>query len=256
MSAHAGACGPSFGGGFAPRFGPGRRPGFRPGFAPAFGPGGPGFEVPAEVEDMVRRVRMHMSGRGGRGPWGPPGGAPWKAWGPGGPGRGWPLGPDGGGAPRSRAGRGDVRTAILALLTEEPRHGYQIIQDITERSGGAWKPSPGSVYPALSALQDEGLVDDEKVEGRRVFSLTEAGRAHVADRAEELSHVFDANSGEAEAEDVTDLRQLLFSVGGAAVQVLSTGTPEQTAASRKILSNARRDLYLLLADDSDAEPES
>ena len=239
MSTYAGACGPSFGGGFAS----------------AFGAGGPGFEVPAELDDLVRRVRTHMSRRGARGPWGPAGG-PWKAWGPGGPGRGWPFGPDGGGQPRSRASRGDVRTAILALLAEEPRHGYQIIQDITERSGGAWKPSPGSVYPALSALQDEGLVDDEKVDGRRVFSLTDAGRSHVADRAEELAHVFDANSGEAEAEDVTDLRQLLFSVGAAAVQVLSTGSPDQVAAARKILTNARRDLYLLLADDSDAEDES
>jgi len=164
--------------------------------------------------------------------------------------------PDGGSAPRSRAGRGDVRTAILALLSEEPRHGYQIIQDITERSGGAWKPSPGSVYPALSALQDEGLVDDEKIEGRRVFALTEAGRAHVADRADELSHVFDANSGEAEDGEVTDLRQLLFSVGAAAVQVVTTGSPEQVAGARAVLSQARRDLYLLLADDDSAEEQS
>jgi DNA-binding PadR family transcriptional regulator len=150
-----------------------------------------------------------------------------------------------------------VRTAILALLGEEPRHGYQIIQDITERSGGAWKPSPGSVYPALSALQDEGFVDDEKIEGRRVFALTEAGRAHVAERADELSHVFDANSGEAEAGEVTDLRQLLFSVGAAAVQVVTTGSPEQVAGARTVLAQARRDLYLLLAEDDDAtESES
>jgi DNA-binding PadR family transcriptional regulator len=150
-----------------------------------------------------------------------------------------------------------VRTAILALLSEEPRHGYQIIQDISERSAGAWKPSPGSVYPALSALQDEGLVDDEKIEGRRVFALTEAGRAHVTERAEELSHVFDANSADAEAEDVTDLRQLLFSVGAAAVQVVRSGSPDQVAAARKVLAKARRDLYLLLADDeADGEQES
>jgi DNA-binding PadR family transcriptional regulator len=194
---------------------------------------------------------MSGHGRGSGGPggwWGPPpGGAGWKAaWG-GGRG-GWPFGPDAG-AQRPRAGRGDVRTAILALLSEEPRHGYQIISDITERSGGAWKPSPGSVYPALSSLQDEGLVDDEKIEGRRVFSLTDAGRQHVAGRAEEFAHVFDANSAEAESDDVTDLRQLLFGVGGAAVQVLSTGTPDQVAAARGVLQNARRDLYRLLADD-------
>lgn len=208
-----------------------------------------------EVEDMVRRLRAQMSGGARRGPWGAPGGAPWKDWGPGGPGQGWPFGPDGGDAPRARAGRGEVRTAILALLREAPRHGYQIIQDITERSGGAWKPSPGSVYPALSALQDEGLVDDEKIEGRHVFALTETGRAHVAERVDELSHVFDANSAEAEADEVTDLRQLLFSVGAAAVQVVTTSSPEQVAGARKVLSQARRDLYRLLDDDA-SESES
>jgi DNA-binding PadR family transcriptional regulator len=144
-----------------------------------------------------------------------------------------------------------VRSAILALLDEGPRHGYQIISDITERSGGQWKPSPGSVYPALSALQDEGLVDDEKVEGRRVFTLTDAGRAHVESRREELAATFAAFAADAEPDDVTDLRELLFGVGGAAVQVLTTGTPDQVAAARKVLQGARRDLYRLLADDED-----
>jgi DNA-binding PadR family transcriptional regulator len=142
-----------------------------------------------------------------------------------------------------------VRTAILALLAEEPRHGYQIIQDITERSGGQWKPSPGSVYTALSALQDEGLVDDEKIDGRRVFSLTASGRTHVEERAAELGAVFDGFESESEPDDVTDLRQLLFGVGGAAVQVVTTGTPEQVAAARSVLQAARRDLYRLLAEE-------
>ena len=224
---------------------------------PAFGRGG--FEVPAEVLEAMGRLRAAMGGPGGRGhgrgprwamPGAMPGGAPWGGWGHGAPGRGWPFGPEGGGQ-RQRAGRGDVRSAILALLAEEPRHGYQIIQDITERSGGQWRPSPGSVYPALSALQDEGLVDDEKLEGRRVFSLTGAGLDHVASRREELAGVFDAFAAEEEPDDVTDLRQLLFGVGGAAVQVLSTGTPEQVGAARKVLLTARRDLYRLLADEAD-----
>ncbi|MFN8169249.1 MAG: PadR family transcriptional regulator [Candidatus Nanopelagicales bacterium] len=222
----------------------------------AFGPGA--MRGPWAIPDEMRRAaRAHMSGHhGGRGPWGPGGGrgrrgGPEWGFGPGmgGPG-GWPFGPGGpGGRGRGRAGRGDVRTAILALLADGPRHGYQIIQDITERSEGAWRPSPGSVYPALAALQDEGLVDDEKVEGRRVFSLTDAGRAHVEERADELAAVFDSNSAEAEDEGVTDLRQLLFSVGGAAVQVVSAGTPEQVAAARTVLTNARRDLYRILAEE-------
>ena len=231
MSTAAGACGPGFGRG--------------------------GFEVPDELVAALAGLRARMTGpngphgRAGHGPrWGGPmGGAPWAAWAQGGPGRGWPFGPPGGGGQRPRAARGDVRTAILALLAEEPRHGYQIIQDITERSGGQWKPSRGSVYPALSALQDEGLVDDEKIDGRRVFSLTVSGRTHVEERAEELGAVFDVFESESEPDDVTDLRQLLFGVGGAAVQVVTTGTPEQVAAARAVLKAARRDLYRLLSEE-------
>lgn len=220
---------------------------------PGFGPRGFGFDVP--VEELRRRMKAHMSGHGRHGQWGGPGG-PRRGWGPGGPGGpggpegGWPFGP----GPRGRggrAGRGDVRTAILALLAEEPRHGYQIIQEIGERSGGAWKPSPGSVYPALSVLQDEGLVDDEKVEGKRVFSLTAAGRTHVEERTDELSRVFDQNSAEAEDQGVSDLRQLVFGIGSAAFQVVQAGTPEQVAAAREVLKNARRDLYRVLAEDED-----
>ena len=101
----------------------------------------------------------------GRGPWG---------WGPGGPG---PFGHRGrwGGRGGRKAKRGDVRAAILALLSEEPRNGYQIIQEIAERSEGGWKPSPGAVYPALQQLTDEGLVVAEENEGRKTFRLTETG---------------------------------------------------------------------------------
>ena len=78
-----------------------------------------------------------------------------------------------------KRGRGDVRAAIIALLAEEPMHGYQIITELTERSGGVWRPSPGSVYPTLQALEDQGLVTADKAEGRRVFSLTDEGRAEA-----------------------------------------------------------------------------
>ncbi len=221
-------------------------------WGPGFHPGVRGFEFP--VEEVRRRMKAHMTGRGRHGQWGGPMG-PRRGWGPGpggpgGPEGGWPFGP----GPRGRggrAGRGDVRTAVLALLSEEPRHGYQIIQEITERSGGAWKPSPGSVYPALSVLQDEGLVDDEKVEGKRVFSLTAAGRTHVEERTDELSRVFDLNSAEAEDEGVSDLRQLIAGVAAASFQVVQAGTPEQLAQAREVLKGTRRDLYRLLAEDED-----
>jgi len=92
-----------------------------------------------------------------------------RGFGPGSPGSFFGQGP--------RANRGDIRAAILALLAERPMHGYQIIQEITDRSGGVWAPSPGSVYPTLQHLEDEGLVTADTTEGKKVFSLTAAGQA-------------------------------------------------------------------------------
>jgi hypothetical protein len=111
----------------------------------------------------------HPGGRRGPGHWGGGFGGPWGGWWAGPPG---PPGP-----PRGpKAGRGDVRAAILALLREGPLNGYQIMSEIEERSGGAWRPSPGAVYPALSQLADEGLIEGSESAGRRTFSLTGAGR--------------------------------------------------------------------------------
>ncbi len=95
-----------------------------------------------------------------------------------GPGRGGPAAFFGGGR---RAGRGDIRAAILALLSEQGMHGYQIIRELSERTGGAWQPSPGSVYPTLQQLEDEELVSEQKSDtGRRVYELTDAGRERAA----------------------------------------------------------------------------
>jgi DNA-binding PadR family transcriptional regulator len=157
---------------------------------------------------------------------------------------GWEAAWGGGGPGRPRAARGDVRLAILALLAEAPRHGYQLIQDVSERSHGSWTPSPGAVYPALSALQDEGLIDDEKVDGRRVFSLTELGRTYVETRSEEIGAVFSGFSQE-QAEDVEDLRHLMMGVGAAAMQVIAAGEGER---ARQILSRTRRELFAVLAE--------
>jgi DNA-binding PadR family transcriptional regulator len=160
-----------------------------------------------------------------------------------------------GGSGRPRAGRGDVRSAILSLLSEGPRHGYQIIQDIAERSGGAWRVSPGSVYPALASLQDEGLIDDEKLEGRRVYRLTDDGRAHVEARRDELGAVFAAFEAPGDDREAEDYGRLLFGVGAAAVEVARNGTAEQVDDARRILAQVRRDLYGLLADDVAASPD-
>ncbi|MDQ2959491.1 MAG: PadR family transcriptional regulator [Candidatus Dormibacteraeota bacterium] len=164
------------------------------------------------------------------------------------PGGGFPGGrgfPWGGG---HRAGRGDIRAAILALLSEEPMHGYQVIQELERRTGGRWRPSPGSVYPTLQQLEDEGLVRAVEPEaGRRAFELTDAGR-------EEAS----ASTGPPPWEEVaggdndgSSTWELFRQVGGATWQVTRAGSPKQVTQAAEILRDARRRLYQLLAEDSE-----
>jgi DNA-binding PadR family transcriptional regulator len=149
------------------------------------------------------------------------------------------------------ARRGDVRTAILALLAEQPMHGYQVIQELETRSGGRWRPSAGSVYPTLQQLEDEGLVRGEESDGRRVFCLTDAGRALLAGRAKAPTVPWES-VGPAGEEAAFDLRRLSFQVGAAAMQVAQVGSPGSLDQARDILTDARRRLYRLLADDEPA----
>jgi DNA-binding PadR family transcriptional regulator len=152
------------------------------------------------------------------------------------------------GAPRPpKARRGDVRTGILAVLADGPSNGYQIIQEIGERSGGAWKPSPGSVYPTLQQLEDEGLVTADRPEGRRTFELTDEGRAYVRDHADDLAEVWESRA-DAQDDGHQDMRAMIGQVMGAAAQVAFAGTPEQRDAARVVLADARRRLYQILAD--------
>ncbi len=150
-----------------------------------------------------------------------------------------------------RARRGDVRAAALLLLAEEPRNGYQIMQEIEERSGGVWRPSPGSVYPALAQLEDEGLVRVEERDGGRTFTLTDAGQAYVADRRDDLAAPWDEMSGSVD-EDVAGLIVEIRQAGMAAAQIAHVGSPRQIDEARKLLSSLRRSLYAILAED---EPE-
>ena len=167
---------------------------------------------------------------------------------------GWP------GEPRfrrsKRVRRGDVRAAALSLLAEEPRNGYQVIQEIAERSGGLWQPSPGSVYPALQQLEDEGLIQAETPEGgRRRYVLTSDGREYVDTHAEEVRAPWDDVAGSV-GSDAIELRHLVGQVAMAAVQVVRVGTGDQVAQARRILTDARRGLYAILAaEDQPAEDE-
>jgi len=152
---------------------------------------------------------------------------------------------------RSRARRGDVRSAILDVLgsAPEPINGYQVIQQIAERSQGAWKPSPGSVYPTIAQLQDEGLIEDAPT-GRKTLQLTEAGRDHVRDHADELAAVWQPFDIEG-PEDAADLKQVIGQTVGAIIQLTSTGTPDQRAKAIEILADTRRRLYGVLAEGPD-----
>jgi DNA-binding PadR family transcriptional regulator len=146
----------------------------------------------------------------------------------------------------SRAGRGDVRSAVLALLAEQPMHGYQIIREIDERSGGSWKPSAGSVYPTLQLLSDEGIITAEESNGRKTYALTEAGRDEVA----ESGATAPWQTGEStEHPGITALPKAGVELAQAAAQVGRTGSPEQVQQAVAVLDEARKRLYAILAQD-------
>ncbi|HTA33976.1 MAG TPA: PadR family transcriptional regulator [Solirubrobacteraceae bacterium] len=161
------------------------------------------------------------------------------------------FGPGGGGGPRGRgrrARRGDIRTAALLLLAEEPRNGYQIMQEVQERSGGIWSPSPGSVYPALQQLEDEGLIRTQEDDGRKLFAITDAGRALLEERGAERPAPWEQTDG---ATGAHELRKLVREVAGAFAQVMRTGSEAQIAKAGTVLAGTRRELYRILADGDD-----
>ena len=191
-------------------------------------------------QDVLDELFAMMTGHRSRrnfGSWAMWGGPPWG-----------PMWAGGGRGPKAR--RGDVRAAILAVLAEQPRNGYQVIQEIAERSGGVWKPSPGSIYPTLQQLEDEGLVRAESDGGRRTYALTEDGQAYVADHPEEVAAPWE---GMAEASDEDGIKPLIGQVAAAIWQIAAVGTPEQQAKAREALRDLRRRLHTILAD---GEPSS
>jgi len=147
---------------------------------------------------------------------------------------------------RPKVARGDVRIAILHLLAEEPMHGYQIIQEISDRTDGVWQPSPGSVYPTLQQLEDEGLVEADQREGKNVFALTAEGTkaASALDAAPPWERMGSNADGE-----LLSLREAGFQVGGAVMQVARAGSGDQVDRTIAILNDARKKIYQILAED-------
>jgi DNA-binding PadR family transcriptional regulator len=182
---------------------------------------------------------MERGRGGGAGPWGPPLDLFFRGFGGHGRGRG-----------RGRARRGDVRAALLVLLDEQASNGYQLIQEIEQRSGGIWRPSPGSVYPALQQLEDEGLVRTEEAESRRTYALTDEGREYVQANREALGEPW-KDAGGGMDEGMLKLRGQIAQVAAAAMQAAMAGHAD---AAARVLADARRSLYRILAEDEPEEP--
>jgi DNA-binding PadR family transcriptional regulator len=235
-----------------------------------FGAGLFDFRCAGSMLGQLRRAVIAMSGghgghgRGRGGPWerefgGHKGPGHWGGGFVGGRGGWWPGPPTPPGPPRGprgpKASRGDVRAAILALLREGPRNGYQIMSEIEERSGGAWRPSPGAVYPALSQLADEGLIEGEESAGRRTFRLTEAGLEYVEQNPDMARGAWESTEQQ-EAWEVPGLFAEAARLGGGIVQIAHAGTPAQVRAAERLLERTRRELYRILADDENSDDET
>jgi DNA-binding PadR family transcriptional regulator len=216
-------------------------------------PGWPG-DLPRWIGEEIRRILGEVE-RGK--PWAGPWVGPRHHHGPGrrgrfaaGPGFAWGWGGPGPKPRRSR--RGDVRLAVLSLLAEQPMHGYQIITELAGRSGGAWQPSPGSIYPTLQQLADEGLVTVSESDGRRTFSLTDAGREELERASAGRRPPWEGFAGEG-GDEASDLRERAAQVMAAAAQVAAAGSDRQIDAAASLLTDCRRALYRLLAEEEAEE---
>ena len=225
-------------------------------FTPGDGPfaGGPGFGFgPAQrraLHDAKRQARQEFRehlrdhARGHEGPFGfgpgfGPGFGAGFGFGPGGRRGGWRRGP-------GRGRRGDVRAAILTLLAERPMHGYEMIQQISERSNGIWRPSPGSVYPTLQLLDDEGLISASETDGsKKLFELTDDGRA----AAEKIETPPWDEIAEGADQGHINLRAALGQLFGAVAQSAHTASADQQQRIVEIINNARREIYGILGED-------
>ena len=184
------------------------------------------------LDDLERLAALrHMRG-------GPPFGGPFGG------------GPFGGGRGRGRRRRGDVRTAVLILLAEEPRNGYQLMQTIEERSDGRWRPSPGSVYPTLAQLEDEGLIRGIERDGTKLFELTDAGREQAEQHAGRTAPW--EEDDESDGRSIPEIASLIIQIGKAAWQVAQEGNERQVEKACETLAETRRALYRILAE----EPET
>ncbi len=154
-----------------------------------------------------------------------------------------------------RVPRGNVRAAIILLLEERPRNGYQLMEEIAQRSKGVWRPSPGSMYPALQQMEDEGLVRAQEIDGQRLLTLTDTGKTYAEEHRADFGSPWEEVSG-AVGDDVHELFSLLRQSAGALVQVAQAGDRAQLARAAQLMRETRRALYRILAEDESPIPEA
>lgn len=187
---------------------------------------------------ILKHVPFGFGPRGGR-PFGPP-------FGHGGPFGGGPFDGDGG----RRRRRGDMRYVLLELLAERPRHGYELIKELEQRDAGFYRPSPGSVYPTLQLLEEEGSLTSEQVDGKRVYTITDAGQRVLDERRQR------PDAGPARGEpgspppELESLRQSTTALLGSVMEAARHGTREQQRAVLERLNALRREIYGILAQDN------
>lgn len=217
-----------------------------------------------EWDPRVRKLREHLGHRppfGRQGEVGfrfgprnrPPFDGPFRGGPFGGPFGGDPFDEDGGGRRRQR--RGDIKFALLELLAEQPRHGYELIKELEQRYGGFYRPSPGSVYPTLQLLEDEGHLTSATVDGKRVYTITDSGRQLLAERqrseAERPGHERHGFRGRGGGPELEGLRRSMMALMSGVMESARHGTPEQVQAATKLLDSTRREIYAILS-----QPES
>jgi DNA-binding PadR family transcriptional regulator len=146
--------------------------------------------------------------------------------------------------------RGDIRTAVLAVLTEGPGHGYDIMSRLEAKTDGVWRPSAGSVYPMLQQLEDEGLATAAEQDGKRIYTITEEGAAEAARRIEESGMPWEPAGRFGDGVHPGRLFRSFGALGMAARQVVQVGSPAQLTAALAVIDQARKDLYRILGDDA------
>ena len=144
-----------------------------------------------------------------------------------------------------RTPRGDIKYILLALLAEQPRHGYELIKELEARYGGFWKPSPGSVYPTLQLLEEGGYLTSEQLEGKRVYTITESGRQLLASQGDRLPWMEKGNR----PDQLIELKKAQADVGAAVMQVARSGNADKVSRVREILSRVKREIYTILAEE-------